>query len=166
MKKQIFLSSAILLSSLTFAKSHSPNDTKIKEELLCAQIITSATNTTTGEIIDFPSPCDVPKNWTTIRLANENLINPTNIETKLNLENKSLDKTSISTFDKTKDLVKSYWKSTEKTRNYIQSKATYVVDDLNNKASDLYNKPKTQEIITNIKSEATGAWKKIQSLFN
>lgn len=34
-----------------------------KDEPVCAQIITQATNPKTGETKEFPTPCDVPKGW-------------------------------------------------------------------------------------------------------
>jgi hypothetical protein len=35
--------------------------------LICAQVITPAKNNTTGECKDFPTPCDVPSGWTTVK---------------------------------------------------------------------------------------------------
>jgi len=32
----------------------------------CAAVITRAKNNQTGEIKDFPDPCSVPKDWTTV----------------------------------------------------------------------------------------------------
>jgi hypothetical protein len=29
----------------------------------CIQVITPAYNSTTGEVKDFPTPCDVPEGW-------------------------------------------------------------------------------------------------------
>ncbi len=37
--------------------------TCVKEGAICAQVITRAKNLTTGEIRDFPTPCDVPSGW-------------------------------------------------------------------------------------------------------
>ncbi len=30
---------------------------------VCIQVVTSATNPDTGEVVDFPTPCDVPEGW-------------------------------------------------------------------------------------------------------
>lgn len=30
---------------------------------VCAQVITSARNPDTGEVVDYPTPCDVPEGW-------------------------------------------------------------------------------------------------------
>lgn len=30
---------------------------------MCAQVITSAKNPETGEVVEFPTPCDVPEGW-------------------------------------------------------------------------------------------------------
>lgn len=35
--------------------------------IVCAQVITSAKNDTTGECKDFATPCDVPKGWSKVR---------------------------------------------------------------------------------------------------
>ncbi len=40
------------------------------EEKLCAQVITPARNLATGEIKEFPTPCDVPEGWETVASAN------------------------------------------------------------------------------------------------
>ncbi len=29
----------------------------------CIQVITPAKNLTTGEVVDYPTPCDVPEGW-------------------------------------------------------------------------------------------------------
>jgi len=39
---------------------------KVKNESasqICIQVITPAKNSTTGEVRDFPTPCDVPAGW-------------------------------------------------------------------------------------------------------
>lgn len=36
-------------------------------ETLCAQVVTSARNPSTGDIKVFPTPCDVPKGWEVIQ---------------------------------------------------------------------------------------------------
>lgn len=33
------------------------------EDLFCAQVITPAVNSKTGECVEYPTPCDVPDNW-------------------------------------------------------------------------------------------------------
>lgn len=33
------------------------------DEVMCAQVITPALNPETGEIVEFPTPCDVPEGW-------------------------------------------------------------------------------------------------------
>lgn len=40
-----------------------PQASEGDETEICAQIITSATNPDTGEVTDFPTPCDVPEGW-------------------------------------------------------------------------------------------------------
>ena len=40
---------------------------KITEPAVCIQVITPARNTLTGEIKEFPTPCDVPQGWEIIR---------------------------------------------------------------------------------------------------
>lgn len=32
-------------------------------EIFCAQVITQARDPNTGEVAEFPTPCDVPKGW-------------------------------------------------------------------------------------------------------
>lgn len=39
---------------------------KTPSDALCIQVITPARNDETGEIQEFPTPCDVPDGWTTI----------------------------------------------------------------------------------------------------
>ena len=34
---------------------------------LCAQVVTPARNPSTGEIKEFPTPCDVPEGWVEIQ---------------------------------------------------------------------------------------------------
>jgi len=41
--------------------------TKLPEGQVCAQVITRAKNTATGEERDFPTPCAVPKGWEPVR---------------------------------------------------------------------------------------------------
>jgi hypothetical protein len=48
----------------TFTESALNQDS---EGELCIQVITPARNPQTGEIVDFPTPCDVPEGWETIR---------------------------------------------------------------------------------------------------
>lgn len=40
------------------------------EDKICIQVITPAKNPKTGEIEDFPTPCDVPEGWTIIDSSN------------------------------------------------------------------------------------------------
>ena len=40
---------------------------KITEPAVCIQVITPSRNTLTGEIKEFPTPCDVPQGWEIIR---------------------------------------------------------------------------------------------------
>lgn len=39
---------------------------KFIEPVVCIQVITPARNPQTGEVIDFPTPCDVPEGWVKI----------------------------------------------------------------------------------------------------
>lgn len=50
-----------ILSTFKFIKPGS------KEDNVCIQVITPARNPQTGEIRDFPTPCDVPENWEIIK---------------------------------------------------------------------------------------------------
>ncbi len=34
---------------------------------ICAQVITSAKNPDTGEVVDYATPCDVPEGWEVVR---------------------------------------------------------------------------------------------------
>jgi hypothetical protein len=36
-------------------------------DTVCAQVITSARNPDTGDITEFPTPCDVPEGWDVIQ---------------------------------------------------------------------------------------------------
>jgi hypothetical protein len=46
-------------------KTYKPNaDTQSGGSVSCTQVITRAKNNKTGEIKDFPTPCDVPDGWT------------------------------------------------------------------------------------------------------
>jgi hypothetical protein len=47
--------------TLTVSTSTTPSDT------VCAQVITPARNPDTGDIREFPTPCDVPKGWEVIQ---------------------------------------------------------------------------------------------------
>lgn len=35
----------------------------------CARVVTPAWNPETGELNDFPTPCDVPEGWETVEYA-------------------------------------------------------------------------------------------------
>lgn len=37
------------------------------DRVACIQVITPARNPVTGEVIEFPTPCDVPPGWETLR---------------------------------------------------------------------------------------------------
>lgn len=37
------------------------------EGVVCIQVITPARNPETGEVRDFPTPCDVPEGWDVVR---------------------------------------------------------------------------------------------------
>ncbi len=54
----------------TFEESAVPTipeqQTSPKEEVMCAQVITPARNPQTGDIKEFPTPCDVPEGWVVI----------------------------------------------------------------------------------------------------
>ena len=38
-----------------------------KEDRICIQVITPARNPQTGEVRDFPTPCDVPEGWEVVQ---------------------------------------------------------------------------------------------------
>lgn len=44
-----------------------PAENTQKEEKLCAQVITPALDPETGDITEFPTPCDVPEGWEVIQ---------------------------------------------------------------------------------------------------
>jgi hypothetical protein len=48
-------------------KTTEPNLPQIKENKICSQVITRAINPETGQEQDFPTPCDVPQGWQTIK---------------------------------------------------------------------------------------------------
>ena len=52
-----------------FQKQKTPQkaETIKNDSEICAQVITSARNPETGDIQEFPTPCDVPKNWEVIQ---------------------------------------------------------------------------------------------------
>lgn len=50
-----------ILATLTLTEPLSLSDTTGKK--VCAQVITPAKNTKTGEVKKFPTPCDVPAGW-------------------------------------------------------------------------------------------------------
>lgn len=37
--------------------------------VICAQVITSAKNPETGEVVDYPTPCDVPEGFEVVQAA-------------------------------------------------------------------------------------------------
>lgn len=44
-----------------------PSTGDTTKEQLCAQVITPALNPETGDITEFPTPCDVPPGWEVIQ---------------------------------------------------------------------------------------------------
>lgn len=44
-----------------------PPSPTTEEPTLCAQVITPARNPETGDIREFPTPCDVPEGWEVIQ---------------------------------------------------------------------------------------------------
>jgi hypothetical protein len=40
-----------------------PEKLRIERDVMCAQVITVAENPSTGDIREFPTPCDVPPGW-------------------------------------------------------------------------------------------------------
>lgn len=40
-----------------------PELTQEEENEICIQVITPARNPETGEVVEFPTPCDVPDGW-------------------------------------------------------------------------------------------------------
>lgn len=55
-----------ILSTFKFIDSQSGSAGKPSSDELCIQVITQARNPVTGEIREFPTPCDVPEGWTRI----------------------------------------------------------------------------------------------------
>ncbi len=46
------------------AEDAAPIDSKIGDnDVVCVQVITPAKNPATGEVVDYPTPCDVPDGW-------------------------------------------------------------------------------------------------------
>ncbi len=45
----------------------SPTGVTPKDQSACAQVVTSARNPKTGDIRQFPTPCDVPDGWEVIQ---------------------------------------------------------------------------------------------------
>lgn len=46
------------------------NNNPDSEKKVCIQVITPAKNLETGEVQDFPTPCDVPEGWKIIDSSN------------------------------------------------------------------------------------------------
>lgn len=42
-----------------------PTDTD--DDAVCIQVITTAKNLKTGEVVEFPTPCDVPEGWEVVQ---------------------------------------------------------------------------------------------------
>ena len=53
----------------TIQKNETVNKTEPvkKDQEICAQVITPARDPKTGDIREFPTPCDVPKTWEVIQ---------------------------------------------------------------------------------------------------
>ncbi len=64
------------LSQAPAPEGQTATTTEDENTAICAQVITPARNPDTGEIREFPTPCDVPEGWETI----ENDIPDLNIE--------------------------------------------------------------------------------------
>lgn len=51
----------------TPADDQTTDTTPDEEGVVCIQVITPARNPQTGEVRDFPTPCDVPEGWDVVR---------------------------------------------------------------------------------------------------
>lgn len=49
------------------AKKANEEAAKDDEGEICIQVITPAKNSETGEVKDFPTPCDVPEGWEVVQ---------------------------------------------------------------------------------------------------
>jgi hypothetical protein len=58
-----FLLAIALLYQMDYGK-------KPRENMICAQVVVSARNVQTGEVKEFPTPCDVPEGWEPITPVN------------------------------------------------------------------------------------------------
>ncbi len=61
-----FLLLAGYLYDQSSAEIHTPPTTgaiEIRDDVQCAQVITPALDPDTGNIVEFPTPCDVPEGW-------------------------------------------------------------------------------------------------------
>ncbi len=47
-------------------KFRSSTPTPADDDISCIQVITPARNPKTGEVKEFPTPCDVPEGWETV----------------------------------------------------------------------------------------------------
>ncbi|MEK7063591.1 MAG: hypothetical protein AAB955_02800 [Patescibacteria group bacterium] len=54
------------LTQAPVAETNTETPTENEETTICAQVITPAVNPDTGEIREFPTPCDVPEGWEVI----------------------------------------------------------------------------------------------------
>ncbi len=54
-----------LIYNWQYGKTNSQSSSKIKDDnvIICLQVITTARNKVTGEIKDFPTPCNIPPGW-------------------------------------------------------------------------------------------------------
>lgn len=58
------LLAAVLLAGLLYGERFRKQREQARENAeICIQVITPARNIKTGEIRDFPTPCDVPVGW-------------------------------------------------------------------------------------------------------
>lgn len=48
-------------------QTNTPEASQENSGVVCIQVITPARHTTTGEIKEFPTPCDVPEDWEVIQ---------------------------------------------------------------------------------------------------
>lgn len=49
-----------------------PETLEEEETEMCVQVITPAKNPDTGEVVDFPTPCDVPEGWEVVEKSSGN----------------------------------------------------------------------------------------------
>ena len=54
--------------------------------VMCAQVITPARNIKTGEIKDFPTPCDIPEGWVNVNIPTGNPFESTDSNNSVSLK--------------------------------------------------------------------------------